>query len=247
MIFAAGLGTRLAPFTLSHPKALVEVGGIPMLQRTILRLKEAGITDIVINVHHFSKQIVDFLHQHNNFGVNIEISDESEELLDTGGALVKASDKFTGYDAVLVHNADILTDANLDNMVQSHKDSRSDVSLLVSNRKSSRYLYFNHNNRLVGWHNVKTGEILPENLQIDNQLKALAFGGIHIINTTAINELKQFSRVPAFSIIPFYVSKCDKLVIRGYQPSEHYIWHDIGTPEKLKEAEIEIILQKKNI
>lgn len=153
MIFAAGLGTRLKPLTDNMPKALVPVAGIPMLERVILRLKENGFDNITVNIHHFGQQIIDFLNAHNNFGVQIHISDERDLLLDTGGAIRKARPFLDGNEPFLVHNADILTDIDLRTFYQYHLDNHAEASLLVSKRKTSRYLLFDQHYQLKGWTN----------------------------------------------------------------------------------------------
>ena len=156
MIFAAGLGTRLRPLTDNKPKALVEVAGKPMLERVILRLKRSGVDEIVVNVHHFGQQIIDFLYANDNFGVTIHVSDEREELLDTGGGILKARKWLDGGEPVIVHNADILTDFDLDEMMCQHVASEAVATLLVAERDTARYFVFNDAMRLQGWTNIKT-------------------------------------------------------------------------------------------
>lgn len=246
MIFAAGLGTRLVPFTHTKPKALVPVGGVPMLERVIKRFIEAGITDIVVNVHHFAEQITDFLKQNNNFGINIIISDESELLLDTGGGIVNASRFFNNADAVLIHNADILTDVELNDMVSHHFRKGADVTLLVSDRESSRVLYFDANSQMQGWKNIRTGATLPEGFDPDatEGLRPRAFGGVHVVSASALDALGRYTDKKVFSIIPFYSDSCRKMRIAGFEPESEYRWFDVGTPEKLAEAEK--VYQSKN-
>ncbi|MDE6174694.1 MAG: NTP transferase domain-containing protein [Duncaniella sp.] len=157
LIFAAGLGTRLGSITQTCPKALVEVGGEPMLKRVILKLKRAGIDDMVVNIHHHADMIRDYLSSNNNFGVNILLSDESNELLDTGGGLLKAKDLLVTDSPVLLHNADILTDFNVSEMIESHRKSEADVTLLVAQRTTSRYLLFDDTLRMKGWTDIGTG------------------------------------------------------------------------------------------
>ncbi|MGB1243748.1 MAG: sugar phosphate nucleotidyltransferase, partial [Chitinophagales bacterium] len=160
MIFAAGLGTRLRPLTNDKPKALVEVNGKPLLEIVILQLKRYGFRDIVVNVHYFAKQIIRFLEAKNNFGIHIQISDESDLLLETGGGLQKAKHFLCSDDEpFLVHNVDILSDINLKALYQSHLEGSPLATLVVRNRKTSRYLLFDETNRLCGWKNVKTGEV----------------------------------------------------------------------------------------
>ena len=155
MIFAAGLGTRLKPLTDRMPKALVPVAGEPLLAHVIRKLKAEGFTRIVVNVHHFADQIIDYLHTH-DFGVEIHISDETSKLLDTGGGIRHAAHWFGTDSPVLIHNVDILSNANLSRLYDS---AVADAALLVSDRVTKRYLLFGEGKRLVGWTNVETGEV----------------------------------------------------------------------------------------
>lgn len=183
MIFAAGLGTRLRPLTDHTPKALVSVAGKPMLERVILRLKEAGFNDITVNIHHFGEQIIGFLRANNNFGVTIHISDERDMLLDTGGGIKKARPFLDGDEPFLVHNADILSDINLAEFYKHHRESDAEATLLVSRRQTSRYLLLDDANRLHGWINKSTGETKPEGFSFrEGRYKEMAFGGIHVIS-----------------------------------------------------------------
>jgi len=239
MIFAAGLGTRLRPLTNNRPKALVEVGGITMLERVISRLKSYGINDIVINVHHFGEKIIEFLQQNNNFDINIQISDERELLLDTGGGILKAKQWLDGNEPIIIHNADILTDFDLHKMIKQHIDNKADATLLVDARKTARYFYINDNNQLKGWTNITTGEIRPTNYIASTNDKLLAFGGVHIISPSIFKSLQNYSHEPKFSITPFYIDKCNDLKIMGYTPDKKYQWHDIGKIESIAIAEKE--------
>lgn len=236
MIFAAGLGTRLRPLTDNRPKALVEVAGVPMLQRVIVNLKSYGFTDIVINVHHFGEQIIDFVESNNRFGINIAISDERDELLDTGGGILYARRLLDDGEPFLVHNADILTDLNLSELYAHHIDSHADATLLVAERTTSRYLLFDDVQTLKGWTNIKTGETRPEGIATD-ELRPLAFGGIHVISPTIFDTLSSYSDQRKFSITPFYVDNCNRLTIKGFAPAEGYRWFDIGKLETLRQAE----------
>ncbi len=237
MIFAAGLGTRLRPLTNDRPKALVEVAGQPMLRHVIERFKQAGITEIVVNVHHFADMIIDYIRDNNYFGVTIHVSDERDYLLDTGGAILKARRWLDGNEPFLVHNADIMTDLDLVALEREHIDSGAAATLLVAPRKTSRYLLFDVNFDLHGWTNVNTGEILPQGIDIAD-LEKMAFGGIHILSPDAIYKLlSTFSTDKKFSIIPFYVKNCREIKIRGYLSPVSYRWVDIGRPETLAKAE----------
>ena len=241
MILAAGRGTRLAPLTDSTPKALVKVGGKPMLERVIRLLQAFGIEHFVVNVHHHAQQIVDFLKANNNFGAKIQISDETERLLDTGGAILKATPLFEGFDNILIHNADILDDIDIRRMIDEHTRNHADATLLVGDRKSSRYLYFYKTTmQLAGWQNTKTGETLPSGFvpcTTTTTTIPLAFSGVHIFSTRLLEPLKEYAPGPIFSIIPFYVSLCQKADIKAYLPREKYQWFDIGSIEKLRQAE----------
>ena len=157
MIFCAGLGTRFKPWTDTHPKALAVVNGKSLLQRNVEYLKKYGITDIVVNVHHFADQIIEAIEKSKGWGSNITISDEKEEVLETGGGLMKAR-KFLEGETFLTINVDILTDANLKYFLASHQQENSLITLAITNRKTSRYLLFNKYNRLCGWRNTSTGE-----------------------------------------------------------------------------------------
>lgn len=241
MIFAAGLGTRLRPLTNDRPKALVEVGGVAMLERVINRLKAHGITEIVINIHHFGEKIIDFVKENNNFGINIYISDERDLLLDTGGGILKAQQWLDGNEPIIIHNADILTDFDLHKMVEQHINSNADATLLVADRKTARYFYIGENNRLNGWTNISTGEVKPADYIALNTDKLRAFGGVHIVSPSIFSELQNYSTEPKFSITPFYIDRCKDLKIMGYTPNEKYQWHDIGKIESIAIAEQEFI------
>ncbi len=236
IVFAAGLGTRLYPLTATMPKALVDVGGKPMLQHVIEKLKDYGVSSIVVNVHHFPDMIIDFLKKNNNFDVDIQVSDERDLLLDTGGGTLKASAILDGNEPIILHNADILTDFNLGGMIACHISSGADVTLLVSDRDSSRYLLFDQHLTMRGWTNVKTGEVKPSDIQSD-LLSRYAFGGVHIISPCVLRYLSEYGTYsPVFSIVPFYIDYCNQLNIRGFLPSESYCWFDIGKPATLEKA-----------
>lgn len=238
MIFAAGLGTRLRPLTDNKPKALIEVGGIPMIERVISRLKAAGVNEIVVNIHHLGQMITDFLQANDNFGCTIHISDESSRLLDTGGGILHARQWLEGNEPFIVHNADIITDMDLHDMYQHHVESGADATLLVDRRTTSRYLLLEADNRVKGWINTSTGETRPEGLEYDsNRYHPMAFGGIHVISPSVFTTLAAFpSNDGTFSIIPYYLSVCNCLTITGYTPHNPYRWCDIGKQATLAEA-----------
>ena len=233
MIFAAGLGTRLKPLTDHMPKALVPVAGKPMLEHVILKLIASGFDEIVINVHHFAEQIIDFLKEKNNFGIKIWISDETEELLDTGGGIKKASSLLN--EPFLVHNADILSNVDFKALYDFHIASENDATLLVSPRKTVRYLLFNQTNRLCGWINKDTLQTKPEGFiyQPDEQ-QEYAFGGIHIISPSLFKYMEGWTG--KFSIMDFYLQTCQKAKLGGYAKEDLQLI-DIGKPDTLAQAE----------
>lgn len=245
MIFAAGLGTRLAPFTYHHPKALVEVGGVPMLERVILRMRDAGICHIVVNVHHFADQIVDFLKANDNFGLNIQISDESNLLLDTGGGLRKAAECFMSVTdpgaPILLHNADVLTDVDFNAMLSMHRSTDADVTLLCVDRESSRTLWFDSRSGLLqGWENKKDNRYKPEGFVPDTGSQGQSpFCGVHIIEPSSVFPLleKQYPHHTPFSMIPFYLQNTGTLKMHRFMLPQGCCWFDVGSNEKVQRAE----------
>ena len=234
MIFAAGLGTRLKPLTDHMPKALVPVAGKPMLEHVIGKLKSAGFDEIVINVHHFAHQIIDFLKAKDNFGIQIWISDESEELLDTGGGIKKAAPYFD--EPFLVHNADILSNIDLKAMYNYHLTSSNDATLLVSPRKTVRNLLFDEGNRLQGWVNKDTLQTKPEGLVYHPEVqKEYAFGGIHVISPTLFKYMGD-GWTGKFSIMDFYLKTCHEAQLGGYVKEDLQLI-DIGKLDTLAKAE----------
>lgn len=238
MIFAAGLGTRLRPLTNDRPKALVEVGGKPMLEHVINHLADAGFDDITVNIHHFGQKIIDFLESKGYFGLNIHISDERQLLLDTGGGILKARKWLDGDEPFLIHNADILTDLDLSAMVDSHKSTGATATLLVKERVTQRYFVFDKDLKLNGWINKKTGETKPGTLSYDERnMIERAFGGVHVISPDIFPLLEKHAKgEEVFSITPFYIEQCSNCDIRGYESPTPYQWLDVGKPETLEEA-----------
>lgn len=231
MIFAAGLGTRLQPLTNNKPKALVEVNGISILERTINHLIDFGVNEIIINVHHFAEKIIAFLKQNNNFGIKISISDETEMLLETGGGLKKASWFFDNNKPFFVVNGDILSNINLSDLYEFHLNTNAIATLAVRNRETQRYFLFNQENKLCGWKNTKTNEIIKT--QVDENLNQLAFSGIQVISPEIFKFLTQEG---AFSITGTYIELSKNYTISGYKHDQDY-WFDLGTIEKLEIAE----------
>lgn len=242
MIFAAGMGTRLKPITDTMPKALVKVGGEPLLKIILFKLHAAGASRIIVNVHHFSDQIVAYLRENGNFGMDIQISDETDQLLDTGGGLRKASGLFLPDEPILIHNVDILSNVDLKKFYSRACNSQSDATLLVSQRKTQRYLIFDQDSRLVGWTNIATSEIkspypnikqmAPENIASVYQL--LAFSGIHVVKPSVLRAMKPWPE--RFGITDFYLSSCRELTITACQ-TEGLRLLDVGKQNSLHEAE----------
>ncbi len=231
VIFAAGLGTRLRPFTNDKPKALVQVGNKTLLELAIGFLQKNGINEFVINIHHFGQLVLDYLKRNDNFGAIIHISDERDQLLDTGGGLV-AMEKWLVDEPFIIYNVDILTEIDLDEMVKFHKQSDSLVTLAVSDRKSSRYFQFDNSQKLCGWKNVKTGEMKTISRKIED-FRDLAFSGIHIVNP----EIFQYKPVEkVFSIVDWYLELAKNHRLSGFDHSGIY-WLDVGKIPALKEAE----------
>ena len=247
LVFAAGLGTRLRPLTDTMPKALVPLAGHPLLEYQIRKLKAAGITDIMVNVHHFPDMIIDYLRANANFGCNIMISDEREQLLDTGGGLRKAWNQFAADsdESVLALNADILSTIRLEDVVGMYeKYQLSTVNcqlsglLVVKNRQTQRYLCFDEDRRLVGWTNIATGEVRPElsPLAFSRSTK-LAFSGMQILSPAVLPMLNAYAEQvgPKFSVIDFYLFALQSAVFRGYEPEGELL--DVGKIDHLAEAE----------
>ena len=232
IILAAGLGTRLRPLTDNTPKALVEVGDKSMLEHQILKLKKAGFKNIVINIHYFGEQIIEFLKENNNFGLNIKISDERDLLLDTGGGIAKAGKLFDNDAPILVHNVDIFTNLDLKGVYDA--GAEYDVMLVTEKPRSNRVLYFN-NNVLRGWRNKTTDEtILTSQEYSTSSNDERAFMGIHVLNTKTIKLMSNHNE-EAFPLIPFYLnaSKNRELKIGEMFCGSDIVRIDAGKPEVL--------------
>ena len=231
MIFAAGLGTRLQNETITKPKALVEIGGKPLLQRAIEKLKNEGISEIVVNVHHFSDLVISFIKE-KDFGIPVHISDETENLLDTGGGLKKAARFFVGAEPVLVYNVDIISNMNFSQLIAEHRKSGALVTLVVRNRKTQRYFKFDAEKRLVGWINRKTGETKVSNSENFDKAIEMAYSGIHIFNPEIFPLMPETDR---FSVTDFYLELAKTQKIMGFYDDSD-LWMDVGKPEQLMEA-----------
>ena len=231
MILAAGLGTRLKPFTDKHPKALALVNGKSLLQRNIEYLQKIGITEVLINVHHFADQIIDAVTTNNGWGSTITISDETSEVLETGGGLKKAAWYFENETSFVLLNADILTKLDLQAVIDAHKSTGALATLAVSVRNSSRYFLFDEAGKLCGWKNQNTGEYKPAHLNDSNtkRLHAKAFSGIQVIDT---NLLSMMQREGKFSMVDVYLDLSATQNIIAYDHTGEVLL-DVGKPESL--------------
>lgn len=239
MIFAAGLGTRLRPFTNDRPKALVEIQGTPLLEIIIRRLINYGFEDIIVNVHHFADKVIDFLDSKNYFNINLQISDEREELLDTGGGLKKASWFFDDQQPFLVHNVDTITNVDLLDYYSFHKKNDALSTVLVRHRPGSRFFLFDEKRRLCGWENVVTNE-KRLTASTNSNLEQIAFSCLHVIDPEIF---KLIDEEGCFSIIDVYLKLAGHHNIMGYVDDKSY-WLDVGTPEKLQRGEHEINIEE---
>lgn len=230
MIFAAGLGTRFKPWTDKHPKALAVVNGKTLLQRNIEYLQQYDIRDVVVNVHHFPDQIIDAIEKSNGWGSTITISDESDELLETGGGLLKAKNLIF-KDTLLLLNVDILTEINLKHFLTHHQQENSLITVAVSQRETSRYLLFNKYNRMIGWRNKKTGE---EKIVIQaKDIFEKAYSGLAMVQPETLDLITQRGK---FSLIDLYLSLAPQHKIAAYDHTGERII-DVGKPESVAAAE----------
>lgn len=242
MIFAAGLGTRLKPLTDTMPKALVPLAGKPLLQWQVEKLRDAGIQDIVVNVHHFPDMIIEAIRKNNGWGCNISVSDERDMLLDTGGGLRKARGLLVengkwkiGKEAILACNVDILSNIDIRDLIDRYEQTCIS-QLVVSERKTQRYLCFDEESRLQGWTNIATGETKPST--ISSRLSAfrkLAFSGMQILNGDVLSRLDEMPE-EKFSLIPFFLDIMQTTPLMAYVP-QNYRMMDVGKIDQIEEAE----------
>jgi N-acetyl-alpha-D-muramate 1-phosphate uridylyltransferase len=235
-ILAAGLGTRLKPWTDHHPKALAIVNGKSLLQRNIEYLQSFGINKVVVNVHHFANQIIDAIEKNNGWGSTVTISDETNEVLETGGGLLKAKNLLQGADNFIVMNCDILTNLDLNKLILQHETYNAMATLAVVKRETSRYLLFNEESELVGWKNEKTKEEkLPaiKKIKSNETPNAFAFSGIHISNQSIFDHINFTGK---FSMIDLYLDICATQKIIGYNHTNDLVL-DVGKPEAIAKAE----------
>jgi NDP-sugar pyrophosphorylase family protein len=258
MLFAAGLGTRLRPLTNDKPKALVEVKGVPLLEIAIRRLIHAGCREVIVNVHHFAGQVIEFLERKNHFGIHVAISHEEDSLLDTGGGLKKAAWFFNKKEPFLVCNADVLTNLDLRKFYEVHLRSHTIATLAIRHRKTSRYFLFDKNLCLQGWQNAKTGEVRTcsnaecgiRNVEFEDPGSAFppgdstfripysafeqwAFSGIHVISPEIFEWMPSQD---VFSIIDVYLKVAGHVPVKGF-PHDEDFWMDVGKPAELEKAE----------
>jgi N-acetyl-alpha-D-muramate 1-phosphate uridylyltransferase len=231
MIFAAGLGTRFKPWTDSHPKALAIVNGKTLLQRNIEYLQQHGITDVVVNVHHFADQLIRAVQENAGWGSNVAISDETDAVLETGGGLLKARPLLEGDEPFITVNADILTDLNMASLLSFHREQKALISFAVSGRETSRYFLFNEQNRLCGWMNTKTGEqkiVVP-----GSNLRPLAYSCVVVFEPAVFPLIR---RAGKFSLTDMYLDLAPDHKIMGWEHSGDR-WIDVGKTESVAKAE----------
>jgi NDP-sugar pyrophosphorylase family protein len=235
MILAAGLGTRLRPLTDNRPKALVELGGRTMLEITLARLREFGVGEVIVNVHHFAGMVVQYLKAHGNFGMRVEVSRE-QELLDTGGGLKKAAWFFLEGDQAeepfLLHNVDVISKIDLEKMVEFHRAQGALATLAVQDRETSRYLLLDGQGQLCGRRAGRDGTV--EMARKAGTMKALAFSGIHIISPQLLREMREEGAFPIIGTYLRLAGQGEKIC--GF-PADGYYWRDVGRVESVREVE----------
>jgi MurNAc alpha-1-phosphate uridylyltransferase len=233
MILAAGIGSRLKPWTDLHPKALAVVNGKSLLQRNIEYLQQYGIRNVVVNVHHFAPQVIRAIEDNRGWGSEITVSDESGQLLETGGGLLKAASYLHGTHPVILMNVDVLTDLNMEALIGYHQEKKPLATLATSKRATHRYFLFNSGNNLCGWRNIKTGE---ERISepLNGSVSQKAFSGIHIIEPRIFQLIKQTGK---FSMVDVYLDLMREHTIKSFDHSESR-FIDVGKPESIAKAEI---------
>ena len=231
MIFSAGLGTRFKPWTDTHPKALALVNGKPLLQHNIEYLQKYGITDVVVNVHHFADQIIEAVQKNKGWGSDVLISDERNEVLETGGGLLNAKDLLQNAEPFITLNADFLTDLNIDDLITFHKNKKALISFGITSRKTSRYFLFDEENRLCGWRNTNTGE---EKIAVAKEnLKEMAYSCVVVFQPEIFELIPQRGK---FSLVETYLTLAAHHPIYGYNHSGDKLV-DVGKPESVAIAE----------
>ena len=249
MIFSAGLGTRFKPWTDKHPKALALVNGKSLLQRNIEYLQRYGIKDIIVNVHHFAEQVENAIIINNGWGSKVSVSNERDQLLETGGGLLKAKDFFTVGERFITCNVDILTDLDISKLLAFHEKHRPMISFAVTDRKTSRYLLFDENNRLCGWRNTKTGEektpgkstkgensSTPKGEKRITPLIEKAYSCVVVFEYDIFRLMEENNFTGKFSLIDVYLELASQHLIMGYDHSGDRLV-DVGKPDAVAEAE----------
>ncbi len=241
MIFSAGLGTRFKPWTDKHPKALAVVNGKSLLQRNIEYLQQYGINDVIVNVHHFAEQIEIAVVENDGWGSNLLFSDERDELLDTGGGLLKAKELFTPGERFITCNVDILTDLDISRLLAFHEENKALISFGVTNRKTSRYLLFDENNRLCGWRNTKTGEEKisippPPSGEGSGVRLEKAYSCVAVFEYDIFKVMDENNFTGKFSLIDVYLKLAADYCIMGYDHNGDRLV-DVGKPESVAIAE----------
>jgi MurNAc alpha-1-phosphate uridylyltransferase len=230
MLFAAGLGTRLKPFTDHHPKALAEVNGKTLLEHNIRYLQKAGIYEVIVNVHHFPNQIEEVLFENDSFGSNVLVSDERYEVLETGGGLLKAGHFFEGEDDFVVMNVDVLTSLDLTVMIAAHRESEAIATLAVMERNSARQLLFDDHMHLCGWTNTEKNQ-----QRISREvawMQPFAFSGVQVLTPAVLHNCPFQGK---FSLIDLYLHLAKDQLIYGYNHTGN-VFIDVGRPESLEKA-----------
>lgn len=232
MILAAGLGTRLKPLTDNNPKALIRVNNRTLLACVIDRLKQFGVTEIIINVHHFAEKIIEYIRNENNFGIHVEFSIEPT-LLDTGGGLKKAAWFFDDNKSFILHNVDVLSDINLRRMIEHHRENDVIATLAVRSRNTKRYLLFDEKDLLIGWKSGKKKKLIESRRKI-NHVYSLSFMGIHVLSPRIFSKLLANEK---FSIIDAYINLAEKQEHINAFRADTCFWMDLGRPERVNMAE----------
>lgn len=233
MILAAGLGSRLKPWTDKHPKALAVVHGKSLLQRNIEYLQRYGISDVVVNVHHFADQIVKAILENNGWGSRVTVSDETREVLETGGGFLKAAGLLQTSSPIVLMNVDVLTELNLEAMIGYHQEKKPLATLATSDRETSRYFLFDEGNNLCGWRNIKTGEERTAGPLKGNEIQK-AFSGIHIIEPRLFSLIRQQGK---FSMVDVYLDQMQWETIKSFDHSDSR-FIDVGKPDSIEKAEV---------
>jgi N-acetyl-alpha-D-muramate 1-phosphate uridylyltransferase len=233
LIFAAGLGTRLLEHTKNKPKAMVNLAGRPLINHAIKYLRSFGITDITFNVFHFADQIISYLNENHSFDINIHISDERDQLMDTGGGLKKAGIFLNGKEPILIYNVDVISNLDLNVLLKYHQEQKALATLVVRSRQTSRYLMFDQNLQLAGWKNVSNGETRISRPESFADAQPFAFSGIQIIQPQLLEMIIEKGKFP---IMDLYLRLAKNQSIKAFI-DDSKLWMDLGKPEELLAAE----------